>query len=268
MSYQQTGFKGFAHIITFLVCELLAFILIINFNQTQRDIFLHSSSLFSGNLLKTSAQVKDYLSLQQSNDELLAENARLLNEIINMPRSEAPVPDAGQIAYSVIPARIINNNITSVRNLITIDKGSRDSIATSLGVTTPDGIVGIVRTVNHQFSSVISLLNIEIRISASIENENYFGTITWDGKSYKSLSLSGIPIHANFEIGDKVVTNGYSTIFPEGLLIGTIASFDVGKDGAFFEIEVTPSTDFANLDHVYVLKDNFAADIISLNQDE
>lgn len=268
MSLQQTRIQGFTHIFLFLFCELIAFILLVNFNQKQREIFLHSSSIFSGSILRKTAQIGDYMSLQKSNEDLLRENARLLDEIINMPRANLEMPDSTVLSYSVIPARIINNNISSLRNLITLDKGQTSGIQSSMGVVTIDGVVGIVRNNNENFSSVLSLLNTVIRVSASVENQNHFGTITWNGYSYNSLSLSGIPIHANISIGDQVVTNGYSTIFPEGLPIGLIKSYDYSKDGAFYEIEVKPHVDFTKIDHVYVLKDNFAKDKISLESNE
>ena len=54
-----------------------------------------------------------------------------------------------------------------------------------------------------------------------------------------------------------IITNGFSTIFPRGLQIGVIRSFDVSKNGAFYDILVEPSVDFSSLGHVYVLKGNF-----------
>jgi len=82
------------------------------------------------------------------------------------------------------------------------------------------------------------------------------------------VSLSDIPIHAKVAAGDTIVTNGYSTIFPKGINIGVVKSFDVNKNGAFYDVIVTPSVDFTNLDHVYLLKGTFAEELISLSADE
>ena len=260
--------QRYAHVILFVLFELISFILIVNFNQKQRDIFLHSSSLFSGTILKRSTQVKDYLTLQKSNEDLLSDNARLLKEIINMPRAEISSPDSIEMPYDVQTARIINNSISSLRNYLTIDKGLVDGVNASQGLVTMDGVIGVVNHVNDRFATGISLLNIETRISASIEGKDFFGTVTWDGQSYNELSLTGIPIHAKVENGSNVATNGYSTIFPKGLPIGKIKSFSKSKDGAFYEIKITPSVDLTRLNYVYILKDNFADEISAIENNE
>jgi Cell shape-determining protein len=114
----------------------------------------------------------------------------------------------------------------------------------------------------------MSLLNVDTRISASIKEASYFGTVHWDGHSYQYLKLSDIPTHANISVGDEVITSGYSTIFPRGIKIGTIHSFEISKDAAFYNIYVLPSAKFTHLDHVYILKSNFTTDILSLASDE
>ena len=264
----QTRLQRFAHIFLFIFFEIIAFVLVVNFNQKQKDIFQHSLSLFTDDIVKRTGRINDYLSLQQSNEDLLNENARLLNEIINMPRPQIPLPDTTEFKFSVIPARVIKNSIVLMRNEMTIDKGAQDGIRPSMGVATSEGIIGIVSRVNQRYATILSLLNLDTRISASVEGENFFGTISWNGRSHNSLSLSGIPIHADISIGNLVRTNGYSTIFPPGLKVGVVKSYDYSKDGAFYEIELTPTIDLSNLEHVYILKDNFVADINSIQLNE
>ena len=268
MSFLIAILQRYAHVALFVICELIAFTLIINFNQKQKDIFLHSSSLFSGSILKKSAQLGDYLSLQKSNNDLLNENARLLKEIIEMPSSQIPESESEQLSFEVIPARVINNSIHSMRNHLTIDRGRLDGVNASLGVTTVEGVVGIVKSANDHYASLLSLLNVDIRISASIVGADFFGTVTWDGRSFDQLKLTGIPIHAPAKTGDMVVTNGYSTIFPKGIEIGRITSINISKNGAFYEIALKPVVDFSSLGHVYVLKGNFTEEILSVQEDE
>lgn len=267
MSFLAAISRRFAHVALFIIFEIVAFILIINFNQRQKEIFSHSTSLFSGSLLKKSAQLSDYLSLQDSNDDLLQENARLLKELISIPKPAIATPDSSLIPYEVIPSRVVSNNIVSLRNHLTLDKGTAAGLAPSMGVITLDGVVGIVSGANENYATALSLLNVDLRVSASIEDSDYFGTIQWDGISYNSLIFSEIPKHAPVRIGAKVQTNGFSTIFPKGIEIGTVKSFTTSKNGAYFEIEVTPSVTFSNLGHVYIVKNNFASVIDSLTNE-
>ncbi len=260
--------RKYGHILLFLFYEMIAFVLIVNYNVKQKEIFLHSSSLFFGAVSKKSAEVGDYLSLRQSNDELLRENARLLKDLIRIPRILQEELDTSRYPYEVIPARVINNSIQTTHNYFTIDKGSNDRVATNMGVITSDGVAGIVTQVSTHYATVLSLLHINSRISASIKEEDYFGTIFWDGKAFDRLSLKGIPKHIKLQNGLIVETNGYSTIFPRGITIGTIRAFNISKNGVFYDISIEPVTDFTKLGHVYVLKNNFAKERLDIESDE
>lgn len=261
--------KRYVHILLFLFYELLAIILIISFNQNQKDIFLYSSNLFSGSILEKTVKAKDYLQLKDSNEDLLKENAKLLGDLINTPR---PVQfenlDTSIYSFDVVPARVINNSIRSTRNYFTIDKGTRDGIQENMGVITVSGVAGVVKKVNQKYALVLSLLNVESHVSASLDGYDYFGSTAWNGTSFKNIGLNGIPTHVVIRSGDKVITNGYSTIFPPGLPIGEIQAFDVSKNGVFYDISLEPYTEFSSLGNVYVLKNNFAEERLSLELDD
>jgi len=268
MSVLASLTQRYSHIALFIFCEIIAFLLIVNFNHKQRDIFLHSSSLFSGKMLETKTDMSEFVNLKTANDQLKVENAALLQELLSRTSASAEAQDTSILTYDVIPAREINNGITSMRNYITIDQGSDKGISPSMGVITADGVVGVVKKVGKDYATILSLLHVDTRISASIKGENFFGTASWDGRIYNEVSVSDVPTHAQIAKGDTMVTNGYSTIFPKGIEIGAVKSYDINKNGAFYDVVVSPSVDFANLSHVYLLKGTFAEELISITADE
>jgi len=209
-----------------------------------------------------------FFDLRESNDELQSENAELLKDVLSLAQKKSGSTDTTTLDYEVIPAKVINNSIMSMRNYITIDRGRDHGITPSMGVVTSDGVVGIVKKVGSKYSTILSMLNVETRVSASIKKDNFFGTASWAGSIYNELSLSDVPIHAQISMGDSIITNGYSTIFPKGIDIGVIKSYTVNKNGAFYDLIVTPSVDFTNLDHVYLLKGTFEEELISIQSDE
>ena len=270
MSVLASLSQRYSHIVLFIFCEIIAFTLIVNFNHKQRDIFMHSSSLFSGKILETKTVFTDFVTLKGANQDLQEENALLLQQILSAPEEKDSTQVRGDtlLTYEVIPAKVINNSIISLRNYITIDAGRDKGISPSMGVITAQGVVGVVKKVGKNYSSMLSLLHVDTRISASLAGHNFFGTLSWEGGLYNEISLSDIPIHARIAKGDSIVTNGYSTIFPKGIDIGVVKDFTVNKNGAFYDVVVTPSIDFTNLDHVYLLKGTFAEELISLSADE
>lgn len=65
--------------------------------------------------------------------------------------------------------------------------------------------------------------------------------------------LNEIPFHVELLEHDTIVTSGFSSIFPEGIEVGTIESFTL-EQGNFYEIIVRLSTDFQSLFHVNVIR--------------
>jgi len=113
-----------------------------------------------------------------------------------------------------------------------------------------------VINVSDHFSSVMSVLNTKSKISGKIKKNGYFGPVIWESSNndYKTGQLLDIPNHVELEIGDTILTSGYSDDFPEGIAIGTIKGFALIKGGNFHEIDVDFLVDYRTVSHVYVVK--------------
>ncbi|MDR2927875.1 MAG: rod shape-determining protein MreC [Cytophagaceae bacterium] len=245
-------------IILFLIFEALSFYLIVNYNQTQRTIFLDSSGKVAASLLNVSGSVRSYFSLRKTNDELSRENAYLRTLIpeapINPLGMSAATEPLSPDAHRYHPARVINNSINRPNNTLTLNRGREHGIGDEAGVISARGLVGIVSKVSENYSLVISVLNTKFRVSAKLRSSGYFGSLTWDGKSYQHAVLSEIPAHAAIQVGDAVVTSGYSAVFPENILIGIIESFELEEGEGFYDICVKLSVDFKNLTYVEIVE--------------
>jgi rod shape-determining protein MreC len=121
-----------------------------------------------------------------------------------------------------------------------------------MAVVSGNSAAGVIVGCSNNYSIVMSLLNIDFRLSARIKSNGYFGSLSWDGRDIVHAILSEIPQHVTFGIGDTVETTGYSAVFPEGIIIGTISGFEK-TGGDFFKIEVSLITDFRRLRFVKVI---------------
>ena len=65
--------------------------------------------------------------------------------------------------------------------------------------------------------------------------------------------LKDLPRHAEFNLGDTVVTSGYSTVFPEGIMIGTVDDMADSNDGLSYLLKVKLATDFGKVSEVRVI---------------
>ena len=252
--------RNFAFLL-FLLLEAVSLVLVFNFNSFQRSRFLNSANFISASFYNTTSSVFQYFELARVNEELANENAYLrsmldggtLDEISNHDSivTTQELPDSNFVFRA---ARIINNSANKQQNYITLDKGLEDGIRADQGILAPEGVVGVVTSVSNSYASGLSLLNPRWSISAKLKKSGYYGSLHWDGKNYRQANLQEIPIHVNLATGDTVVTSGYSSIFPEGLLIGTILSFDKPQGENYYNIKVKLAVDFKSIRYVHVIE--------------
>ena len=200
-----------------------------------------------------------YVRMRESNVGLRHENIALKNELErlrNRMQWAAPTttPMRGDsLAYTYIPARVVNNTVNRHQNHITLNVGQRDGVAPGMGVVSDDGAVGIIAAVSAHFSVAISLLNTDMKLSASHRRSRVFGSLRWPGFDYRRVRLSEIPMHVRLAVGDTVVTSGHSAIFPRDVPIGTIAGYEL-DGGSAYRVDVVLFDDFRSLDYVYVVR--------------
>ena len=155
--------------------------------------------------------------------------------------------------YRIFKANVIKNSLNKADNYITLDRGSSDGIRPEMGVVDANGVVGIVYKTSPRYSLVIPLLNSKSSISCKIVGSEYFGYLKWEGGDSRFAYLKDLPRHAEFNLGDTVVTSGYSTVFPEGVMVGTVDDMSDSHDGLSYLLKIKLATDFGKVSNVRVI---------------
>ena len=259
----------YGNFMLFIILEVLCFYLIINYNQSQKEIFLNSSNLFSGYVLDKKENVRSYVGLKTVNEDLHQENARLLQKsfIARPAITDTSFVQDTTVKFRVIPATIINNSVRQRNNSITLDKGSNHGLQKGMGVISSDGIVGIIRNVSPKYAQVLSVLNSQSRISAKIQGRNYHGNLVWKGWRPTELTLEAVPKHAEVANGDTIITSGYSSVFPPNIMIGTVKEFSVPQGNSNYVIDVSLSNDISKITYVYIIENMDKEEIKRLEND-
>jgi rod shape-determining protein MreC len=241
----------------FLALEVVSMTLIVNYNNFQRVKFLNSSNRISASIYKTTDDFTAYFKLRKENEELANENAKLRTKLQKLQVAEifgSIDTTRKDTTYQFIPARVINNSTNKQYNYLTIDKGALDGIEPDMGIIGPKGVVGLVTNVTDHYSSGPSLLNKRWRVSAKIKKNAYFGSLSWDGTDYQYAQLNEIPFHVELAKGDTIITSGYSSIFPEGILLGVIDDFNHNSGANFYQIKIKLSSNFKTISNVELVK--------------
>lgn len=244
----------------FLFLEVLSFILIYNFNNYHKARYLNSSNRISGAIYSTYNSIENYFSLAAVNKRLARENAMLKSLIADLPYikvtpysivSNAEFTDS---VYRFVSAKVINNSVDKQYNYITLDKGRKHGIKPDMGVICADGIVGVITHVSESYSLGFSVLNKKWGASAKLKKSGTFGPLSWDGSDSRFANLTGIPFHVELAVGDTVVTSSYSSVFPEGVMIGTVHSVEQPPGDNYYKIVVLLSVNFRALSYVEIVR--------------
>ena len=172
-----------------------------------------------------------------------------------------------QRGYEFIPAKIINNSVDRPNNYITLNRGAKHGIQKNTGIIGEGGLAGIVRKVSKNYAVAMSMLHRDVKISAQLKRNKYFGSLVWEGYNPQLMTLKAIPKHANTEVGDTIVTSGYSSIFPANEMIGVIDTLWVAQGDNFQTIKVRLSNDLNREEYVYVVKHLMREERIQLEEE-
>ncbi|MFB0924552.1 MAG: rod shape-determining protein MreC [Vicingaceae bacterium] len=243
----------------FLFLLFVSFFLLVKNNNYQNSKFFNSSNFLIGNLYSTVNNVNDYFNLKEVNAELAKQNSRLQTRQINafskVFGNNVSINDTTYSQkYVYTSAKAINNSTNKRENYITIDKGALNGIKAGMGVVSAKGVIGTVKNVSQNFCSVMSVLHEKNAVSTKIKKSGYIGSLVWELGNYRIAQLKDIPNHVELTKGDTIITSGYSAVFPEGVIVGRVKSFDLPEGNNFYNIDIELSVDYKNLSHVYVVK--------------
>ena len=260
------------HWFVFLILETIALVTYLSGSLYSRSLGWYATSAVFGRVNELMTEGWSYVGLRPRNEELLRENARLRTAYTLLARQMQDAEAHGLLPRlhatdslpidpsAVIIARVVNRVTHTSEVYYTINKGRRDGIETDMGVMSASGVVGAVMAVSDHYALVIPVLNPKIRLACTLLGQEVSGTLTAPSSpNANEAILSNVPPHAHPKIGDTITTSGYSYLFPEGMMVGTIADSVParvkGSAGTFANYPVHLSTDFQGLRYVYVIRE-------------
>ena len=265
------------HWLVFILLEVVSVVLLFQYNSYQGSVWFSSASAVAGRVYELESKMTSYLSMAKENEELTMRNLyqeRQLDQLRRLYAEATKDTTAAELKeleflsqYKLIPAKVVENSIHKLENLITIDKGRKDGVEPDMGVACGNGVVGVVYLVSDHYSVVISALNAaSSRISCAIRGRGYFGYLHWYGGDPSVAYVEDVPRHAKFKLGEWMVTSGFSSIFPSGVQVGKIEQAYNSSDGLSYKLKVRLSTDFGNVHDVVVISDKSIAERAALMQ--
>ena len=263
-----------------MILLILGFYFIYQSTNYPRFAIAHATSTLSAPINKLSNNIVRHFNLQSENEALVEQNLKLLQEqSSNFLYSSDSIATAESIVtdtnthkvtrtrlYDYSSANVVYNTIHRKCNYMMIDKGSEDGVTLDMAVLSARGIAGVVTDVTSHFATVTSLLHPNSSISAKVIPADQLGTVTWKYGDPTTAYLNDIPEHMNINVGDSVVTSGFSDIFPSGLLIGTISEKSKSPTDSFLTLKIKLATDFNHVNHVYIVRNLYKEEMDQLKK--
>ncbi len=243
----------------FLVLEFMCVLILIRNNGYQGSSLLNSSNAISANIYAMQASTKEYLLLKDENERLSEQNTYLLNRL-KLGYAALPLKiytrhdTLYRQDYEFMNGKVINSSVTKRNNYLTLNIGSKLGVTRDMAVISSNGIIGIVKDVSPNFSSVMSVLHKDVRVYCQLKKDGVYGPLIWDGSDYRYSNLINIPTYSRIQKGDTVITSSLSGIFPEGLLVGFVESYERRQNESFYTVKVRLSADFKKVNHISVVR--------------
>ncbi|MBI1266505.1 MAG: rod shape-determining protein MreC [Cryomorphaceae bacterium] len=253
----------------FLILEGVSVILIVKNNNLQRRVTLSAANNFIGNLYTKRTEIAEYLKLQSINEELAKENAHLLSSaapsFLRLTDSLYLFNDTLHFRrFEYTSARVVNNSVNRPNNFITIDKGSLNGIRKGMGVIAEGSVVGIIKDVEEHFATIMPILNVNFSLSVKLSKSGAFGQLKWPTHDPTIATVVEVPKYARPEIGDTITTTGFSTYFPEDILVGIVESYESPDGENFFDLNIRLTTKFYQLNYVQVVNNFMSKEQLEL----
>lgn len=269
----------------FIILEVLAFNTYQDSSVYARGQLFNFSNGIMINVHNWANHLKEYFELKEVNQELALNNAQLAHRLAMMEdlnlrlirgevidtvtqRSTIDTTQVDTLSFLIdsslivsdvhlkkdryISARVVNNSIAKRRNYLTLDRGEVDSIKINNPVVCDNVVVGYIVAVSKNYSVAISMLNTDFHTSGMLSRDGGLCSIFWSGDSPDEVDFSGISRYSNINVGDTIVTTGFSTYFTGGKLIGTVKEFEI-KDQMYYGGKLKLFIPFDKLRYVEII---------------
>lgn len=268
--------RRYFNLLFFLLLQGLCIYFIAHYSRYHNAIFSGMMNQVTGKVNEQYNKVEYYFQLKRTNDSVMAANERLYNKL----RADFELPDTLSKTiidtlridsleqyrkYEYLRAKVVANSVSALNNYIVLNRGAAGHLREGMGVIDANNaVVGRITEVSNDYAVVMSMLHSDSHINGKLLHGGETGTLSWDGKVPNIVSLNGIPKSAKVNKGDTIITSGFSTSFPKGMMIGVVEQILPEKSTNNFTIKFRTAANFYNLEFVFVIENKQAEAIDKL----
>lgn len=158
---------------------------------------------------------------------------------------------AQTLPFKSVGVRVIGEDSTPWRNIVLINKGTKQGIKKDMVLVAPEGLAGRVIEAGTFTARGILLPDPDCRVSAMTAGGRVQGVVAGTGTG--KLRMRYLSLDAEVTVGESVITSGIGSLFPKGLQIGKIEGVEKDPDGLHLRAIIAPSVPFSKLEELLCL---------------
>lgn len=191
-------------------------------------------------------------------DQLTIENIRLRERAIAAQQATKLEAVARAIPFETVPAPVIARDPSGMLQTVMIGAGTDDGVKVGHVIVSDQGVVGRVSEVGPSYSKVLLVTDPASTVSAIVQGSRATGIVR--GQYGDTLIMEWILQTEKVAVDDVVLTAGLAlgndlrSLYPKGLVIGTVVALDRAENAAYKRAIVLPAVDLRRLEHVLVVK--------------
>ncbi len=164
------------------------------------------------------------------------------------------------IDYKFLDAAVVGREAGSYATVITLNRGTAHGVEVGMPVITENGVFGYVKEVSYTSSKVLSIVETAVSVGAFVERSGVTGLVTGDYalRADGLVVMRGIPQDADIAVGDLVHTSGTGSVYPRGLLVGSVETITPDPYSRTVSAVLRPAEDLLAVDrlsHLMIVTD-------------
>ncbi|MBF0595126.1 MAG: rod shape-determining protein MreC, partial [Candidatus Omnitrophica bacterium] len=199
----------------------------------------------AGRLLSYRQTYQDYQQMKREVGGLKARLAALEENGAANKRFSRLLDLRNRLGYATEAALVVARDPASWNSSLMINKGKSSGIHPGMAVVNATGVVGKVAEVAKDVSKVILIT--DSGFSVAVVNQRSRESSLLGGSLSGDCRLYYLPDDADIRVGDEIVTSMLSSVFPEGLRVGTVSEVFPGEKGTPPRAQVSPAVELSKV---------------------
>ncbi|MFA7228609.1 MAG: rod shape-determining protein MreC [Melioribacteraceae bacterium] len=189
--------------------------------------------------------------LREENAALMLNVNRMRNAVLENEQLREMIAFKDTSRYPLIPAKVVSKLVTKIQGNFIINRGSNEGILKGMPVLSQKGLIGLIMDVTENYSIVRTLHNSNLNIAVTLQRTHVDGILNFDGRN---LIVKDIPTTYDVQIGDRIETSDFSSLFPPAIPVGIVEKKETNVLGLLHNITIIPFADISSANNLFIMK--------------